>query len=150
MRSTTDRCTLDVEVRRACSCLWTTRTASSSPPIRPNSVESSSPIGASRDAGRIETVFNLVALWLWSRSWTWGGRRYSRRTIEGWLYEWRAQGFGALERQSRRDKACPRRSRHRQPRRSSSCVCNNPALPSAHWFASWSKACDRSDRNGHR
>jgi hypothetical protein len=34
----------------------------------------------------------------------WGGRRYSPRTLEGWLYEWRAQGFGALERQSRRDK----------------------------------------------
>src|ERR1700758_784924 len=34
----------------------------------------------------------------------WGGRRYSPRTLEGWLYEWRAQGFGALERRSRRDK----------------------------------------------
>jgi hypothetical protein len=34
----------------------------------------------------------------------WDGRRYSPRTLEGWLYEWRAQGFGALERQSRRDK----------------------------------------------
>ena len=34
----------------------------------------------------------------------WGGRRYSPRTLEGWLYEWRAEGFGALERQSRRDK----------------------------------------------
>src|SRR4029077_12274722 len=34
----------------------------------------------------------------------WGERRYSPRTLEGWLYEWRAQGFGALERQSRRDK----------------------------------------------
>src|ERR1700751_2438917 len=62
----------------------------------------------------------------------WGGRRYSPRTLEGWLYEWRAQGFGALERQRRRDKASPGRSRHRQPRRSSSCACNNPALPSAH------------------
>jgi len=34
----------------------------------------------------------------------WGGRHYSPRTLEGWLYEWRAQGFGALERQRRRDK----------------------------------------------
>ena len=34
----------------------------------------------------------------------WSGRRYSPRTLEGWLYEWRARGFGALERQSRRDK----------------------------------------------
>jgi len=34
----------------------------------------------------------------------WGERRYSPRTLEGWLYEWRAQGFGALERRSRRDK----------------------------------------------
>jgi len=34
----------------------------------------------------------------------WNGRRYSPRTLEGWLYEWRAKGFGALERQSRRDK----------------------------------------------
>jgi hypothetical protein len=34
----------------------------------------------------------------------WGKRLYSPRTLEGWLYEWRAQGFGALERQSRRDK----------------------------------------------
>jgi hypothetical protein len=32
--------------------------ASSSPTISPNAVESSSLIGASRDAGRIETVFN--------------------------------------------------------------------------------------------
>jgi hypothetical protein len=34
----------------------------------------------------------------------WSGRRYSPRTLEGWLYQWRAKGFGALERQSRRDK----------------------------------------------
>jgi len=34
----------------------------------------------------------------------WGGRRYSPRTLEDWFYDWRAQGFGALERQSRRDK----------------------------------------------
>src|SRR6202162_1388871 len=34
----------------------------------------------------------------------WSGRRYSPRTLEGWLYEWRAKGCGALERQSRRDK----------------------------------------------
>jgi putative transposase len=34
----------------------------------------------------------------------WGERRYSARTLEGWFYQWRAQGFGALERQSRRDK----------------------------------------------
>ncbi len=34
----------------------------------------------------------------------WSGRRYSPRTLEGWLYEWRAKGFGALERQSRRDR----------------------------------------------
>jgi hypothetical protein len=26
----------------------------------------------------------------------WSGRRYSPRTLEGWLYEWRAKGFGAL------------------------------------------------------
>jgi hypothetical protein len=38
----------------------------------------------------------------------WGERRYSPRTLEGWLYEWRAQGFGALERQSRRDKGVSR------------------------------------------
>ena len=38
----------------------------------------------------------------------WDGRRYSPRTLEGWLYEWRAQGFGALERQSRRDKGVSR------------------------------------------
>ena len=43
----------------------------------------------------------------------WNGRRYSPRTLEGWLYEWRAKGFGALERQSRRDKGlcravCPK------------------------------------------
>jgi hypothetical protein len=34
----------------------------------------------------------------------WDGRRYSPRTLEDWFYVWRAQGFGALERQSRRDK----------------------------------------------
>jgi putative transposase len=34
----------------------------------------------------------------------WSGRRYSPRTLEGWLYEWRTKGFVALERQSRRDK----------------------------------------------
>jgi putative transposase len=34
----------------------------------------------------------------------WGGRHYSPRTLEDWFYVWRAQGFGALERQSRRDK----------------------------------------------
>jgi putative transposase len=34
----------------------------------------------------------------------WSGRRYSPRTLEGWLYQWRAKGFGALERQGRRDK----------------------------------------------
>src|SRR5437773_3955697 len=34
----------------------------------------------------------------------WGGRRYSPRTLEDWFNDWRAQGFGALERQSRRDK----------------------------------------------
>src|SRR6202011_3516807 len=34
----------------------------------------------------------------------WTGRRYSPRTLEGWLYEWRAQGCGALERQSRKHK----------------------------------------------
>src|ERR1700758_3769506 len=38
----------------------------------------------------------------------WDGRRYSPRTLEGWLYEWRAQGFGALERQRRRDKGVSR------------------------------------------
>ena len=38
----------------------------------------------------------------------WDGRRYSPRTLEGWLYEWRAEGFGALERQSRRDKGVSR------------------------------------------
>ena len=36
--------------------------ASSSPTISPNSVESSSLIGASNDAGRIETVFNCETL----------------------------------------------------------------------------------------
>ena len=34
----------------------------------------------------------------------WGGRRYSPRTLEGWFYAWRAQGFGALQRENRRDK----------------------------------------------
>ncbi len=34
----------------------------------------------------------------------WDGRHYSPRTLEDWFYAWRAQGFGALERQSRRDK----------------------------------------------
>jgi hypothetical protein len=34
----------------------------------------------------------------------WGGRRYSPRTLEDWLYEWRAKGFAALEGQSRKDK----------------------------------------------
>jgi putative transposase len=34
----------------------------------------------------------------------WGGRRYSPRTLEDWLYQWREQGFEALERRSRRDK----------------------------------------------
>src|SRR6201997_5580245 len=34
----------------------------------------------------------------------WDGRRYSPRTLEGWFYQWRARGFGALERRSRRDK----------------------------------------------
>src|ERR1700687_2153592 len=45
----------------------------------------------------------------------WSGRRYSPRTLEGWLYGWRAKGFGALERQRRRDKGlcrtlCPQAS----------------------------------------
>jgi putative transposase len=34
----------------------------------------------------------------------WGGRHYSPRTLEGWLYEYRAAGFAALYRHSRRDK----------------------------------------------
>ena len=34
----------------------------------------------------------------------WGGRRYSPRTLEEWLYEWRAKGFDALQGQSRKDK----------------------------------------------
>lgn len=34
----------------------------------------------------------------------WGGRHYSPRTLEGWLYDYRAAGFAALHRQSRRDK----------------------------------------------
>ena len=34
----------------------------------------------------------------------WDGRRYSSRTLEGWFYQWRARGFGDLERRSRRDK----------------------------------------------
>src|SRR5260370_41897464 len=59
----------------------------------------------------------------------WSGRRYSPRTLEGWLYEWRAKGFGPLERQSRRDKGVCSRSAHTQPRRSSCCVCNYPHLP---------------------
>ena len=69
----------------------------------------------------------------------WGERRYSPRTLEGWLYEWRAQGFGALERQVARTKESVGRSAHRQSRRSSNCVCNIPALPSALWFATCRK-----------
>jgi putative transposase len=34
----------------------------------------------------------------------WGGRHYSPRTLEEWLYEWRAKGFAGLECQSRKDK----------------------------------------------
>jgi transposase InsO family protein len=34
----------------------------------------------------------------------WGGRHYSPRTLEGWLYEWREQGFCALARAPRSDK----------------------------------------------
>ena len=34
----------------------------------------------------------------------WGGRHYSPRTLEGWLYDYRAAGFAALHRHSRRDK----------------------------------------------
>jgi putative transposase len=34
----------------------------------------------------------------------WGGRHYSSRTLEGWLYEWRERGFCALARATRRDK----------------------------------------------
>jgi hypothetical protein len=34
----------------------------------------------------------------------WRAWRDSPRTLEGWLYEWRAHVFGALEHQSRRDK----------------------------------------------
>ena len=34
----------------------------------------------------------------------WGGRRYSARTLEGWLYQWRAKGCEGLARQGRRDR----------------------------------------------
>jgi hypothetical protein len=34
----------------------------------------------------------------------WGGRRYSARTLESWLYQWRAKGCGGLARQSRSDR----------------------------------------------
>jgi len=34
----------------------------------------------------------------------WGGRRYSARTLESWLYQWRARGCGGLARQSRSDR----------------------------------------------
>jgi transposase InsO family protein len=34
----------------------------------------------------------------------WGGAHYSPRTLEGWLYEYRAAGFTALVRRSRSDK----------------------------------------------
>ena len=34
----------------------------------------------------------------------WGGRHYSPRTLEGWLYEWRERGFCALARATRSDK----------------------------------------------
>src|SRR5512140_2593741 len=35
---------------------------------------------------------------------TWGGKTYSASTLEGWYYEWRHQGFEALQRQPRSDK----------------------------------------------
>ena len=38
----------------------------------------------------------------------WGGRLYSPRTLEGWLYEFRAQGFCALARAVRSDKDAAR------------------------------------------
>jgi len=38
----------------------------------------------------------------------WGGRRYSARTLEGWLYQWRAKGCGGLARQRRRDSGLSR------------------------------------------
>ena len=38
----------------------------------------------------------------------WGGRRYSARTLEGWLYEWRAKGCEGLARQRRRDRGLSR------------------------------------------
>ena len=38
----------------------------------------------------------------------WGGRRYSARTLEGWLYQWRAKGCEGLARQVRRDRGVSR------------------------------------------
>ena len=39
---------------------------------------------------------------------SWGGRRYSARTLEGWLYQWRAKGCEGLARQVRRDRGVSR------------------------------------------
>jgi len=71
----------------------------------------------------------------------WGGRRYSPRTLEDWFYDWRAQGFGALERQSRRDKGVCRAI---SPQAAEAIVKLRLQQPSccrsSYWFANWSKA----------
>jgi hypothetical protein len=38
----------------------------------------------------------------------WGGRQYSARTLEGWLYHWRTKGCSGLARQRRRDSGLSR------------------------------------------
>ena len=35
---------------------------------------------------------------------SWGGKTYSASTLESWYYDWRHQGFEALQRQVRKDK----------------------------------------------
>ena len=39
---------------------------------------------------------------------TWGGKTYSASTLESWYYDWRHQGFEALQRQTRNDKGTRR------------------------------------------
>ena len=62
----------------------------------------------------------------------WDGRRYSSRTLEGWFYQWRARGFGALERRSRRDKGLSKAISPKDAEAIVSSACNNPMWPSAH------------------
>ena len=69
----------------------------------------------------------------------WGGRRYSPRTLEGWLYSGERKVLGRWSAKVAGTKESVGRSAHRQSRRSSNCVCNIPALPSAPWFASSGK-----------